>query len=127
MKKLLLTALVSGLAIAAYAQGAVGLNNLDNPTSTPTSTSGGQFYLDTGSGPVLINQDFNAVFIMGPASGPTITDSFIGSGAAADNLCGPGTFSDPSGNPPPAVPGVASGSCTMTIRAWLGSSTTYAG
>jgi hypothetical protein len=126
MKKLLLIGLLAGLAVSAYAQGLVALNNIDNSSSAPsTATSGGLFFLDTGSGPNPITTDFNVVFTMGPASGPTTTVSFIGAAAAGGNF-GPGLFYDSSGNGY-AVPGQPNGSCTMTIQAWLGSSTTYAG
>jgi hypothetical protein len=131
MKKLLLTGLLAGLSLAAFAQGTVTLNNSDNAAGSPpsTATSGGLFFLDSGSGPVAIGQDFNVVFMMGPASGPTTTVSFIGTQAGGpangDNAFGAGTFFDLSANNY-AVPG-ATTSCTMIIQAWTGSSATYAG
>jgi hypothetical protein len=132
MKKLLLTTLLAGITALAYGQGQVQLFNSDNASANPGSgaTSGGLFFLDTGSGPALVGTDFNVVFTMGPASGPTTTVSFIGtqSGGPAngDNAFGPGTFFDLSGSSYP-VPGVPNGTCTMTIQAWTGSSATYAG
>jgi hypothetical protein len=125
MKTPFLTALLSCLVVAAYAQGYLVLNNIDNSSSAPsTATSGGLFFLDTGNGPQLITQDFNAVFFIGPASGPTTTFSFVGAAAGEDNVFGPGYFFDLSGNSYP-IPAVPKGSCTMTIQAWLGPADSY--
>jgi len=53
MKKLLLAAFLVGLAAGAYAQGFIALDNDNNSNPSPTATSGGLFFLDTGSGPSL--------------------------------------------------------------------------
>jgi len=123
MKKLILTSLVAGLAAVAYGQGQLSLNNSDNnfATVTPTSTSGGAFYLDTGSGPNKITVDFNAVFI----TGTTTIASFIGAGANGDvtTFGTPGQFFDLSGNNYTFGP---NGTIPLTIQAWLGSATDYA-
>jgi len=122
MKKLMLSGLLAGLAVAAYAQGTVQLNNLDNTSSTVNSSTGGQFYLNGA----LIGQDFNVVFLAGPAGNLTAVASFIGASATGDNLFGAGTFFDSSGASY-AIAGVPSGNATFEIDAWTGSATTYAG
>ena len=122
MKKLMLSALLVGAVAAAYGQGQVQLNNLDNTSSTVSSTTGGQFYLNGA----LINQDFNVVFLAGSTAGnQTVLASFIGAGAVGDNLFGQGTFFDASGQSYP-VAGVPSGNAVFTIQAWIGSATDFA-
>src|SRR5438552_2533325 len=124
MKKLILSGLLAGLAVAAYGQGQLQLNNSDNPQSaTASSTSGGLFFLDTGSGPNKITVDFNAVFL----NGSTTIASFIGAAATGDNTTFgvPGQFFDLSGQSY-SIAGVPSGTFNLTIQAWIGSATDYA-
>ena len=122
MKKLILSGLLAGLAVAASGQGILALNNADNPsTSTTSATSGGLFFLDTGSGPAKIATDFNAVFL----NGTTTIASFIGNGAIGDNGAGPGYFYDSSGTVY-TIAGVPSGTFPLTIQAWIGTATDYA-
>ena len=62
MRTILLAALLAALPAAAHAQGFILLDNSGTTTSSPTATSDGLFWLQTGGNPVLINQDFNAAF-----------------------------------------------------------------
>lgn len=127
MKKLLLSGLLAGISVAAYSQGIVALNNADNAnTASASATTNGLFFINTGSGPVLISQDFNAVFLAGTdAAHLTTIASFIGANAANDNAAGPGYFFDTSGASY-AVPGVLSGDATFVVQAWIGNFADYA-
>src|SRR5215471_10107654 len=99
MKKLLLSGLLTGLTVSAFAQGRVALDNINNTSTSPTATSSGLFFFNTGAGPVLANTDFNAVFYAGTsAASLQPIASFIGAGAVGDNALGSGTFLDPTGN-----------------------------
>jgi len=123
MKKLLLIGLLVGLTASAFAQGQVTLRNVFNTDPSPTATTGGLFFLNTGNGPVLINQDFNAVFYGGSDSANlAVLGSFIGAGATGDNAGGAGTFF--SGTVA-SIPGATS-SAFLKIEAWTGSATTWA-
>jgi len=126
MKKLLLTALLVGLAAGAYAQGQVNLDNNANTSTSTSATTGGLFFLNTGSGPVLINQDFNASFFGGSDSANlTLLRTFSGASAAGDNAFGAGTFTDPQG-----VAATVVGATTVgffRIDAWIGASPDFAG
>jgi len=128
MKTLLLSLALTGLAASAFAQGAaIALDNNANNNTSPTATSGGLFFLDTGGGPQLITQDFSAAFYGGTDSANlTLLQSFFGTATLGDNAAGPGTFTDLSGTGYP-VPGTttASTSAFFRIEAWLGSFTTY--
>jgi len=119
MKKLLLTGLMVGLAVSAFAQGQVNLDNLNNdPNAGPTATTGGLFFLDTGSGAVKIAQDFSISFYGGSDSANLVLlRTFSGATAAGDNAAGPGFFVDPLGVAA-TIPG-ATASAFMRIEAWL--------
>jgi hypothetical protein len=124
MKKLLLTALLVGLAAGAYAQGQVALDNNVNTNPSATATTGGLFFLNTGGGPVLINQDFNVSFYGGSDSTSlTLLRSFFGATATGDNAFGMGTFTDPQG-----VAATIPGATTVAffrIEAWTGAATSW--
>jgi hypothetical protein len=129
MKKLLLSLALTGLAASAFAQGAtIALDNNANNNTSPTATSGGLFFLNTGGGPQLISQDFSAAFYGGTDSANLVLiQSFFGPATLGDNTAGGGTFTDLSGTAYP-VSGTttASTSAFFRIEAWLGSFTTYA-
>src|SRR5207248_9771328 len=99
MKKLILSAYLSALGATGFAQGFIELENVNNTSPSPTATTRGLFFLDTGSGPVLISQDFNAAFYGGSDSANlAVLHSFFGAATTNDNAFGPGTFIDPTGN-----------------------------
>jgi len=122
MKKLLLSGMFAGLAAGAFAQGQINLDNIaNNPaTATPTSTSGGLFYIQSGSSAVLINTDFNVSFFGGSdANNLTLLGTFVGSGGGAAG--GAGTFLDLSGVPATIAGSTSSG--FFRIDAWEGAAT----
>jgi hypothetical protein len=121
MKKLLLSAMLVGLAAGAYAQGQINLGNISNSGTGSTATSGGLFWIDSGSGPALLGTDFNVNFYGGSdANSLVLLKSLVASGGGAAG--GPGTFLDLSGAPV-AIPGVLT-SGFFRIDAWsLGAST----
>jgi len=126
MKKLLLGGLLAGMAVSAFAQGQVYLDNLANTSTSPTATSNGLFFLNTGGGPVLISQDFNASFFGGTDSANLVLlRTFAGGTAAGDNGFGAGTFNDPQG-----VAATVAGATTVAffrIDAWIGASPDFNG
>ena len=125
MKKFLLIGLVLVTATAAYSQGAIALDNINNTSSSHSATANGLFFIDNGSGPHLINQDFNVAFYAGTDSGNlTLIRSVSGAAAAGDNAFGPGTFIDPTGLCA-TIPG-ATNMAFFRIEAWIGSATSYA-
>jgi len=101
MKKILLSAMLVGLAAGAYAQGQINLGNISNSGTGPTATTGGLFWLDTDGAagpiaPVLIGADFNVDFYGGSdANSLVLLKSLVTSGGGAAG--GPGTFLDLSG------------------------------
>jgi hypothetical protein len=129
------------------------LNNLQNATDddvpgSPTATTGGQLWLDTGSGPVRIgDQDINMEFLGGTTPGSLTTlvlrsdettpARFLLSDHTADGdiiikdyyPAYPGywgIFSDPIGNAW-SIPGVsAGGNYYVKIEAWTGNFDSYA-
>lgn len=120
----MLSGILAALTVAAYGQGTLQLFNTDNSqASTPSSTTNGLFFLDTGSGAAKINQDFNVVF----RNGATVIASFIGAGAVGDNTTFgvPGAFFDITGTTY-TIAGVPSGTFPLTIEAWIGSATDFA-
>lgn len=124
MKKILLSAMLVGLATGGYAQGLINLGNISNSGTGPTATTGGLFWLDVdgpGSGaPVLINTDFNVAFYGGSdANSLGLLKSLVASGGGAAG--GPGTFLDLSGQAV-AIPGALT-SGFFRIDAWTTSST----
>jgi hypothetical protein len=123
---ILLSGFLLGLSGSAFAQGQVNLSNYNNTNTSPTASSGGLFFLDTGSGPVLLVKDFNASFFGGTDSANlTLLRTFAGASAAGDNAFGAGTFTDPQG-----VPATISGATTVAflrIDAWIGASPDFAG
>ena len=126
MKKLLTTGLLVGLAVSALAQGQINLANNSNTSTSPTATSNGLFFLDSGSGPVLINSDFNAAFYGGSdANSLVLLKTIAGAGAVGVNGAGPGTFTDLSGVPV-SIPGAFT-SGFFRIDAWVGASADYQG
>jgi len=122
MKKLLLSGMFVGLAAGAFAQGQINLDNINNnpATATPTSTSGGLFYIQSGSSAVLINTDFNVQFYGGSdQNNLALLGTFVNSGGGAAG--GAGTFLDLSGVPA-TIPG-ATASAFFRIDAWEGAAT----
>src|SRR5437867_681770 len=102
MKKLLITALLSGgIAAGAYAQGLVALDNdAANPNATSTATSSGLFFLQAiAGGPIVkISGDFNAAFYGGTDSTSlSLIASFSGAAAVGSSFFGDGTWTDPNG------------------------------
>src|SRR5437870_6218656 len=125
MKKLLLIGLALVAAAAAHAQGFIELDNIGNTDTSLYATRNGLFFIDNGSGPHLINQDFNVAFYAGTDSANlTLIRSFFGAAAVGDNAVGPGTFTDPTGICA-VIPG-ATNMAFFRIEAWLGSATSYA-
>jgi len=132
MKKLLLSAMLVGLAAGAYAQGAgsVLLANNNNTTTSPTATTDGLVFLDSGGGPVLMNADFN-VALFGFTDSATVlahpVASMTGSAATGDNLFGAGTFTDFTSTAWP-VDGTttASTGAFFILQAWIGAFSSYA-
>ena len=130
MKKVIITITLFGLVAAAYAQGYIALNNINNTNSSLTATSGGLFFFDQmfpSLNPVRIDMDFNAAFYGGTDSASlTLLHQFSGPGATADNAAGPGTFLDRLGGVY-AVPGTTAASTTafFRIEAWVGSASSF--
>jgi hypothetical protein len=127
MKKFYLTIVVTGFAVRAFCQGAIGLDNIGNTSMSPTATSNGLFWLATGGTVSLINQDFNAAFYGGADSGSlSLLATFLLSNgtAAGDNSVGPGTFGDPVGNQY-FIPGATSEDF-FRVEAWTGNLNSYA-
>src|SRR5438045_389345 len=95
MNKLILWALLLSLAASAYAQGWIELNNIDNNNTSTTATRNGLFFIDNGSGPVLVNSDFDVSFYGGSSSDSlALLQTFINSGGGG--IGGPGKFIDTS-------------------------------
>jgi len=126
MKKLLLTGLLVGLAVGVYGQGQINLDNIFNANNSPSATTNGLFFLQTGAtAPVLINQDFNAAFYGGSdAASLTLIHSFSGAAAVGVNGAGAGTFLDPTGLSY-TIAGATS-SAFFQVEAWTGSFSSYA-
>jgi len=121
MKKLLLIGLALLAAAAAHAQGEICLDNVGNTNTSVTATRDGLFFLNGGSGPHPINQDFNVAFYGGiDSANLTLIRSFSGAAAAGDNAAGPGTFIDPTGICA-AIPGTTNMDVAFfRIQAWTG-------
>lgn len=135
MKKLLITALLSGgIAAGAYAQGLVALDNdAANQTATPTSTSGGLFFLQATPGGAItkLSGDFNAAFYGGTDSANlSLIASFSGAAAVGSSFFGDGTWTDPNGKTY-TVPGLenapanSSGVAFFKVEAWTGAASSY--
>lgn len=128
MKKLLLSAVLIGLATGVYAQGFISLDNNLN-SGNATDTSNGRYFLNQGSGPVLTSGDFNAAFYGGTDSANLVLiASFSGAAATANSgLYGAGTWTDPSGSSyPVAGTTINSASAFFQIQAWTGNFASYA-
>jgi hypothetical protein len=122
MKKILLSAMLVGLAVGVYAQGQINLGNLSNAGNTPdaNATTGGLFFINAGSGPVPINTDFNVSFYGGSdANNLSLLKTLVASGGGAAG--GPGTFLDLSGVPV-SIPGALT-SGFFRIDAWVNAAT----
>jgi hypothetical protein len=125
MKSFFLGLLVIGSATGAYAQGFVFLDNINNTATSPSATSGGLFFINTGAGPVLQNGDFNAAFYGGTDSANlSLIASFSGAAAVGSGGFGPGFWLDPTGKSYP-IPGSTT-SAFFQIQAWMGTATSYA-
>src|SRR5262245_26780376 len=74
MKKLLFNVLLLGLAVGAYAQGQITLDNINNSGTGPTATTGGLFWICPAfnSTPTLIGTDFNVNFYGGFSLNPSL-------------------------------------------------------
>jgi len=126
--------MVAGLASASFGQGLFLADNHLNTSLNSADTSGGLFWLNTGNGAALINEDFNLEIMGGSAStglGLLVSDvsayssvflSGNGDGAAA----GPGTFLDVNSENMivPGAPGLNSG--FLQLFAWTGTDTSFA-
>jgi len=125
MKQLLSIGLLVGLAVNAFAQGQINLDNNANTSTDPLATTNGLFFLNNGTTTTLIATDFNAQFWGGSdAASLTLLKTIAGANAIGVNAFGPGTFTDLSGNFV-AIPGAPS-TGVFRIDAWLGSAATYA-
>ena len=136
MKKILLSTMLTGVAVGVLAQGQINLGNYDNPyllqrdgiNPSPTNTIYGLFWLDLdGSGPIapaLINTDFNVSFYgAADANNLVLLKTFVDSGGGAlpfDGF-GPGTFLDLSYQPV-SIPGALT-DAFFRIEAWIGGPT----
>jgi len=136
MKKLILsTALLVGFAASVLAQGYVCFDTSNNTSTSPTATTGGQWFEASGGGTVLLPTDVNAVLWGSTsATGPwTAVDTLllsttppgtlaggIGNFPAASDILfnGAGSFQDQSGRAV-QVAG-ASGTAWFYITAWTG-------
>jgi hypothetical protein len=124
-RKLLFAVLVSRLVASACAQGFICLDNIGNTSLSPTATSLGLFFVNTGAGPELIQGDFNAAFYGGTDSANlALIASFWGPSAVGSGRFGPGTFLDPTGKTYP-IPGSTTSAFFM-IQAWTGNLDSYA-
>jgi len=132
MKRLFVAASVLGLTVSAPAQGLIALdNNTANPNATPTSTSGGLFFIGSPAGPVKIHGDFNAAFYGGTDSANLVLiASFHGAAAVGSSFFGDGTWSDPAAQTF-VVPGLenaaanSSGTAWFMVEAWTGPFSSY--
>ena len=127
MKHKLCILILPGLEAVVCAQGTIVLANLSNSSSSPSATTGGLFWISTAGTPALITNDFNAAFYGGTDSSslsPLATFLLSNGTAAGDNVGGPGTFVDLSGNAYP-IPG-ATLSAFFQIQAWTGNFNSYA-
>jgi len=126
MKKLLLSGLLVGLAVSAFAQGQIALDNNANTDTSPSATTNGLFLLNNGTTTAPINSDFNVSFYGGSdANSLVLLRTFAGATATGGNGFGAGTFTDPLG-----VAATIQGATTtgfFRIDAWLGTSPDYAG
>ena len=133
MKRLLFAASVLSLTVSAPAQGLIALDNDSaNPSATPSSTSGGLFFIGPGDHPVKLSGDFNAAFYGGTDSANLILmASFSGAAAVASSFFGDGTWTDPQGKTY-VVPGLenaaanSSGTAWFLVQAWTGPYPSYA-
>jgi len=121
MKKLLLSAMLVGLAVGAFAQGQINLSNGSNSSNDPNAATGGLFWLDLdgpgGTAPALISGDFNVNFYGGSdANSLSLLKSIVNSGGGS--ALGAGTFLDLSGVPV-SIPGALT-SGSFRIEAWQG-------
>jgi hypothetical protein len=141
MKKLILsTALAVGYTASVLAQGAVYFDTSNNGSTSPTATTGGQWFQTVGATTSLLNADVNAVLWGSSSQGGTYTaiatlllsntgNSYAGgilNGKASGDITtwGAGSFQDQSGKAV-IVPG-ASGAAWFEIQAWTGNYSTYA-
>ena len=123
MKRLFVAASVLGLTVSALAQGLIALDNDASPsTATPTSTSGGLFFIPGPAGVAKIHGDFNAAFYGGTDSANlTLIASFSGAAAVGSSSFGDGTWTDPNGKTY-TVPGLENAAAT---GAPIGASATF--
>jgi hypothetical protein len=99
MKKLILSAYLIGLGATGFAQGFIELDNINNTSPSPTATTNGLFFLDTGSGPVSSLRTSTQPFTEGRDSANLVLiNSFFGAATTNDNAANPGTFIDPTEN-----------------------------
>jgi|SRR6266850_1422665 len=126
MKKSILESLLGALAVGAYAQGQIALDNFSNTSTAPSAAANGLFWLSTAGSPVLINQDFNAAFYGGANSSSLALLSLflLSDGSAVHDNAFPGKFSDPTVNVY-TIQG-ATTSAFFQIQAWTGNFNSYA-
>jgi len=133
-KSLLIGAAVFGLAATTFAQGVFFVDNTDNygTGSTSTSTSGGQFWLQTStaSPAVLMASDFNLAVLGSTSANGTYSTivTFLLSDSTAVGLttdAAPGcVFNGTSYGIPGTQPNGING--WIELQAWTGDYSTYA-
>jgi PEP-CTERM motif-containing protein len=126
MKKLFVALAVIGFAVVALGQGYVTLDNVENTDPSPTATANGLVFVCANNHFVPVNQDFNfAVYGGTDSANLSLLQSISGAAAAGDNILGPGTFIDLSGNAY-VVPGSSTQSnAFFRVQGWLGPYSSY--
>jgi len=127
MKGFFLSLPMIGMAVGAYAQGFIFLDNINNTSTSPSATSSGLFFLNPSGNPPLSTGDLNAAFYGGTDSANLqLIASFWGASAVGSGAFGPGFWLDPTGRSYP-VPGTTdtSTSAFFMVQAWTGTATSY--
>ena len=125
MKSFFLSLPVIGIAAGAGAQGFIFLDNINNTDTSPTATSGGLFFINSGAEIQLIQGDFNAAFYGGTDSANLqLIASFSGAATVGTGAFGPGTWLDPTGKSYPIAGSTTS--AFFLVQAWTGTATSYA-
>jgi len=130
MKKLILTATLSaGMAIGAYAQGLIAIDNGNNISNNPAAISSGLVFTKS-SGSVALEHGNISLSIEGGASAGTLVPiaTLLNSagGVVSGDTFVPGQFTDTSGGSYP-VNGVAlNGTAFLDVQFWEGNFATYA-
>lgn len=131
MKKTILAVLIAGVALSTGAQGWISIDNVPNSNLSPAATSGGLFWIETSSGPVLMSQDFNlAAFGGTDLNDLALLATFLlsdGSAVGATTQLGSGFFL-PQRSAVYQVPGTVRYplSVFVQLQAWTGDYSSYA-